>query len=118
MDAVANDSHKLSVCRTHAKLAIEENPTLDFNTSYWCNLDTKALYVVPKKKKLKVRRVRLPEERIIINDSNLLTQCLDSLPTLEQVVGYITPNSAKVMEVNLQFPGRGFGHNRDNDLEE
>ena len=118
VDAVANDSHKLSVCRTHAKLAIEENPTLDFNTSYWCNLDTKALYVGPKKKKLKVRRVRLPEERIIINDSNLLTQCLYSLPTLEQVVGYITPNSAKVMEVNLQFPGRGFGHNRDNDLEE
>lgn len=118
VDSMANDSHKLSVCRTHAKLAIEDNPQLDFNTSYWCNLDTKALYVGPKKKKLKVRRVRLPEERIIINDNNLLTHCLEGLPSLEQVVGYITPNSAKLMGMNLQIPGGRSSHDRDKDLEE
>ena len=91
---------------------------MDINTAYWCNLDTTALYIGPKKKKLQVRRVRLPEERIIINDNNLLTRCLEGLPSFEQVVGYITPNSAKVMEVNLKIPSGRFGHDRDIDLEE
>ena len=109
VDAMAGDTHKLSVSRTHAKKAIEDCNSLDVNTAYWCNLDTTAYYVGPKKKKLKVRRVRLPEDRIIINDNNLLTQCLNDLPSFEQVVGYITPNSAKVMEADLYVPQKEFG---------
>lgn len=118
VDTMAKDSHKISMCRSHAKEAIDNNTSLDINTAYWCNLDTTALYIGPKKKKLQVRRVRLPEERIIINDNNLLTRCLEGLPSFEQVVGYITPNSAKVMEVNLKIPSGRFGHDRDIDLEE
>ena len=118
VDTMAKDSHKISMCRSHAKEAIDNNTSLDINTAYWCNLDTTALFIGPKKKKLKVRRVRLPEERIIINDSNLLTQCLEGLPSLEQVVGYITPNSAKVMEINLQIPKGRFGYGRQDDLDE
>ena len=118
VDTMAKDSHKISMCRSHAKEAIDNNTSLDINTAYWCNLDTTALYVGPKKKKLQVRRVRLPKERIIINDSNLLTRCLEGLPSLEQVVGYITPNSAKVMEINLQIPKGRFGYGRQDDLDE
>lgn len=114
VDAMAKDSHKLSVCRTHAKSAIEDGNSLDVNTSYWCNLDTKALYIGSKKKKLQVRRVRLPEDRIIINDDSQLTQYLKDLPSLEQVVGYITPNSAKVMEVKLPR----WGYDRNDELDE
>jgi len=118
VDSLAKDSHKLSVCRTHAKLAIEDNQSLDLNTAYWCNLDTKALCIGPKNKKLKVRRVRLPEERIVINNCELLTQCLEDLPSLEQVVGYISPNSTKVMEINRQITRERFGYGRKNDLDE
>ena len=39
-------------------------------------------------------------------------------PSLEQVVGYITPNSAKVMEINLQIPKGRFGYGRQDDLDE
>ena len=118
VDTMSSDSHKISVSRTHAKDAIEENNSLDLNSAYWCNLETKALYIGPKKKKLKVRRVRIPEDRIIINDNDLLTQYLTDLPTFEQVVGYVTPNSAKVMEVNLQIPRGRFGHRQGEELEE
>lgn len=117
VDTMAKDSHKISMCRSHAKEAIDNNASLDINTAYWCNLDTTALYIGPKKKKLQVRRVRLPEERIIINDNNLLTRCLESLPSLEQVVGYITPNSAKVMSINLQIPKGRFNVDQD-DIDE
>ena len=113
VDAMAKDSHKLSVSRTHAKLAIEDNPSLDLNTAYWCNLETEAFYLGPKKKKLQVRRVRLPEDRIIIDDSNQLTQWMANLPSLDQVVGYITPNSAKIMEVKLPKGRYGFGSSLD-----
>ena len=118
VDSLAKDSHKISMCRTHAKESIEKNTSLDINTAYWCNLDTTALYVGPKKKKLHVRRVRLPKERIIINDSSLLTRYIEGLPSFEQVVGYITPNSAKVMEINLQIPKERFGYGRQDDLDE
>lgn len=115
VDTLAKDSHRISMCRSHAKESIDKNPSLDLNTAYWCNLDTAALYIGPKKKKLQVRRIRLPEKRIIINDNNLLIKCLDCLPSLEQVVGYVTPNSAKVMEFNLQIPKRRYGYNEDVD---
>ena len=81
---------------------IEKGNSLDLNTAYWSNLDTIALYIGPKKK-LQVRRIRLPEERIVINDNGSLTQYLSSLPSLEQAVGYISPNAAKVMEMHLPF---------------
>jgi hypothetical protein len=110
VDAMAKDSHKISMCRSHAKEAIENNMSMDINTAYWCNLDTTALYIGPKKKKLKVRRVRLPEERIIINDNDLLTRCFEGLPSFEQLVGYITPNSAKVMEVGHKIRSARLGY--------
>lgn len=114
VNSMAEEAHRLTVCRTHAKSAIEENNFLDLSSAYWCNLETKALYIGPKKKKLQVRCVRLPNERIIINDGSLLTDCLSDLPTFEQIVGYITPNSARVMKVELPRMGRF----RDEELEE
>ena len=115
VDSMAKDTHRLSVCRSHAKLAIENNTNLDVNTVYWCNIETKALIIGQKEKKLQVRRVRLPEERIVIDDNNLLTDCLEGLPSFEQVVGYITPNSARVMEIKM--PKGIYGYDKD-DMEE
>ena len=111
VNKMAEETHKLTMSRTHAKLAIEKGNSLDFNTAYWSNLDTVALYIGPKKKKLQVRRVRLSEDRIIINDKGLLTQHLVDLPSLEQVVGHVSPNTKKVMSV--QFPS--FAGRSDND---
>lgn len=101
--SMASETHHFSVCRSHAKAAIEKGNSLDLNTAYWSNLDTIALYIGPKKKKLQVRRIRLPEDRIVINDNGSLTQYLSSLPSLEQTMGYISPNAAKVMEMHLPF---------------
>ena len=101
--SMASETHHLSVCRSHAKAAIEKGNSLDLNTAYWSNLDTIALYIGPKKKKLQVRRVRLSEDRIVIKDDGVLSQYLVNLPSLEQVVGYISPNAAKVMEMHLSF---------------
>ena len=101
--SMASETHHLSVCRSHAKMAIETGNSLDLTTAYWSNLDTIALYLGPKKKKLQVRRVRLSEDRIVIKDNGLLSQYLANLPSLEQVVGYISPNAAKVMEMHLPF---------------
>ena len=94
VDTMAKDSHKLSVCRSHAKLAIENNPLLDWNMVYWCSLSTTPLFVGSKGKKLNIRKVKLPNERIVIKDNKKLTQLLDSLPTLEQVVGPSMLNSS------------------------
>ena len=105
--SMASETHHLSVCRSHAKMAIETGNSLDLTTAYWSNLDTIALYLGPKKKKLQVRRVRLSEDRIVIKDNGVLSQYLVNLPSLEQVVGYISPNAAKVMEMHLPFTRGG-----------
>ena len=118
VDNMAMDSHKISMCRSHAKEAIDKNTSLDINTAYWCNLETTALYIGPKKKKLHVRRVRLPKERIIINDNNQLIQYLKDLPSFEQVVGYITPNSSKIMGIGYPLEKRRFGYDCQDNLSE
>ena len=118
VDNMAMDSHKISMCRSHAKEAIDKNTSLDINTAYWCNLETTALYIGPKKKKLHVRRVRLPKERIIINDNNKLIQYLKDLPSFEQVVGYITPNSSKIMGIGYPLEKRRFGYDCQDNLGE
>ena len=110
VDNMAMDSHKISMCRSHAKEAIDKNTSLDINTAYWCNLETTALYIGPRRKKLHVRRVRLPKERIIINDNNKLIQYLKDLPSFEQVVGYITPNSSEIMGIGYPLEKRRFGY--------
>ena len=106
VEAIAQNTHRLSVSRTHAKLAIESNHDIDLNTAYWCNLETTSLYVGPKQKKLNVRRVRLPEERIDICDANRLMEWLENMPSFEQIVGYVAPNAEKVMGVKVPRFGR------------
>ena len=118
VDNMAMDSHKISMCRSHAKEAIDKNTSLDINTAYWCNLETTALYIGPRRKKLHVRRVRLPKERIIINDNNQLIQYLKDLPSFEQVVGYITPNSSKIMGIGYPLEKRRFGYDCQDNLSE
>ena len=118
VDNMAMDSHKISMCRSHAKEAIDKNTSLDINTAYWCNLETTALYIGPRRKKLHVRRVRLPQERIIINDDNKLIQYLKDLPSFEQVVGYITPNSSKIMGIGYPLEKRRFGYDCQDNLGE
>lgn len=118
VDNMAMDSHKISMCRSHAKEAIDKNTSLDINTAYWCNLETTALYIGPRRKKLHVRRVRLPKERIIINDNNQLIQYLKDLPSFEQVVGYITPNSSKIMGIVYPLEKRRFGYDCQDNLSE
>ena len=118
MNTMSTKTHQLTVSRTHAKLAIEKGNSLDFNTAYWSNLDTVALYIGPKKKKLQVRRVRLPEDRIIINDKGMLSQYLVDLPSLEQVVGYVSPNAKKVMSVQFPSISGNLGNDRTGMYEE
>ena len=107
VNSMAEDSHHLSVIRSHAKTAIEKGNDLDLNTAYWCNLDTTSLNIGLKRKKLQIRRVRLSDDRIIINDNGKLTQHLVGLPSLEQVVDFVSPNAAKVMNINLGRIGYG-----------
>ena len=83
---------------------------MDLKSVYWCSLETKALDIGPKKKKISIRLVRIPDHRIIIDDNDLLTRYLRGLPSLEQIVGYVTPNAAKVMELNLHMPRGRFNY--------
>ena len=110
VDTMSRDSHKISVSRTHAQDAIEKRSSMDLKSVYWCSLETKALHIGPKKKKISIRRVRIPDHRIIIDDNDLLTRYLRGLPSLEQIVGYVTPNAAKVMELNLHMPRGRFNY--------
>ena len=65
------------------------------------------LSIGPKKSKLFIRRVRLAEDRIIINDDGKLTQHLVQLPSFEQVVDFVSPNAARVMKMNFgQYSSR------------
>lgn len=57
VDTMAKDSHKISMCRSYAKEAIDNNTSLDINTAYWFYLDTTALYVGPKSSILTSRSV-------------------------------------------------------------
>lgn len=112
VETMKNDSHRISMSRTHANDAIDDNLSIDLSTGYWCKIETIAKYIGPKNKKLWVRVIRLPKERILFKDDGVLTDCLADIPSFEQIVGFVSPNSAKILEIKKILSQRNGGIDR------
>ena len=86
----AANNHHLSTFRTHAKNAVEKNKGLDNLIRYWCGFEDEKRTV--GKEQLQLRRIRIPSERIIFEDSDRknvsFAQLLEQLPPLEDLFGF------------------------------
>ena len=82
--------HKLSIFRTHAKNAVEEEKALNNLQCYWCGFENEKRTV--GKNQLQLRRIRIPNKRIIFEDATnsqvSFAQLIEQLPPLEDLFGF------------------------------
>jgi hypothetical protein len=79
VEKCSSDTHNISMYRSHAKEVIEKDERLKPQEAYYCNFENETLQIGPKAKTLEVRKIRLPEDRIIINDDMLDDYSFDEL---------------------------------------
>lgn len=79
VEKCSSDTHNISMYRSHAKEIIEKDERLKPQEAYYCNFENETLQIGPKSKTLEVRKIRLPEDRIIINDDMLDEDTFDDL---------------------------------------
>ena len=80
-------THNISICRTHAKSAVEKNQALDDKQRYWCGFEDEKRII--KKHSLQLRRIRIPSDRILFEDAKnchvSFEELLEQLPPLEEL---------------------------------
>lgn len=86
----AANNHNISTFRTHAKSAVEENEALDNMIRYWCGFEDERRII--GKRQLQIRRIRIPNDRIIFEDAPnsrvSFGQLMRLLPPLEDLFGF------------------------------
>ncbi len=99
----ASKKHNLSIYRTHAKNAIEENKALDNVVRYWCGFEEENEKRTIGKKQLQFRRIRIPNDRIIFEDaaksSVTFKQLMEQLPPLEDLFGFRNRTTERIREL-------------------
>ena len=108
----AAKNHNLSIFRTHAKNAVEGNNALDNVLRYWCGFEDKKLFF--GKNKLKLRRIRIPNDRIVFEDSAkssvTFEQLMEQLPPLEDLFGFKNKTTERIRELRSQKAGGVYPH--------
>ena len=101
VDSCATNKHNLSTFRTHAKSAVLENKSLDSAMRYWCNFENEKWN--DGRRALQLRRVRIPNERIIFEDAVgsrvSFEQIMEQLPSLKELFRYRNKNADKLREL-------------------
>ena len=101
VSSCAVNNHNLSTFRTHAKNAVEENTALDNVSRYGCGFEDEKRSV--GKKQLQLRRIRIPNERIIFEDAShspvTFEQIMDQLPPLEDLFGFRNKTTEYIREL-------------------
>ena len=100
----AAQNHNLSTFRTHAKNAVNDNEALDSALRYWCGFEDEKRTV--GKKQLSLRRIRIPNDRIIFEDAAnspvTFEQIMEQLPPLEDLFGFRNKTTERIRELCLQ----------------
>lgn len=100
----ATNTHNLSIYRNHAKNAVEESEKLENMIRYWCGFENEKRTV--GKKQLQLRKIRIPDERIIVEDAAESTvsfnELIRQLPTLEDLFGFRNKTTERLRELRLQ----------------
>lgn len=108
----AAKNHNLSTFRTHAKSAVEENKALDNALRYWCGFEDEKRTI--DKNQLQLRRIRIPNDRIVFEDSakNSVTfeQLMEQLPPLEDLFGFKNKTTERIRELRLMKASGFFPH--------
>lgn len=114
----SNNTHTISTYRSHAKEVIENDERLEPYMAYWCNFENKTIFIGKMgSKQLEIRKIRLPEERIVINDgkegAEKLSDILERLPDLRSLYGLKKFNSPELFEIYKNL-GIGVDQREDN----
>lgn len=100
----AAKKHNLSTFRTHVKDAMKDNKVLDNVLRYWCGFEDEKRTV--GKNRLKLRRIRIPNDRIVFEDAakNRVTfeQLMEQLPPLEDLFGFKNKTTERIRELRSQ----------------
>lgn len=108
----AANNHNLSIFRTHAKDALEDNEALDNVLRYWCGFEDEKLTV--GKNKLQMRRIRIPSERIVFEDAAesriTFEQLMEQLPPLEDLFGFKNKTTERIREIRSKKANGVFPH--------
>jgi hypothetical protein len=96
------NKHNLSTFRTHAKNAVEKNGALDNVLRYWCGFEDEKCSV--GKNRLKLRRIRIPADRIVFEDAAhgavTFEQLMEQIPPLEDLFGFRNKTADRIRELH------------------
>ena len=108
----AKKNHNLSIFRTHAKNAVENNESLDNVQRYWCGFKDEKCSV--GKNQLQLRRIRIPNNRIVFEDAAksriTFEQLMEHLPPLEDLFGFRNRTTERIRELRSQKANSVFPH--------
>ncbi len=98
----AADNHKISMSRTHAKGAVENDKRLDNLQRYWCGFEDEKREV--GKNQVNLKRIRIPNDRIVFEDADGSSLSFDELirqfPPLEDLFVFRNRNSERIRELH------------------
>ena len=108
----ANNIHNLSIFRTHAKSAVEENVALDNVLRYWCGFEGEKRTV--GKNQIQLRRIRIPIDRIIFEDAShsriTFEEIMEQLPPLDDLFGFRNNITERIRQLHSQKAANNFPH--------
>lgn len=101
----SNNTHHISTYRSHAKEVIEKDERLEPYMTYWCNFENQTIFIGKKgNKPLEIRKIRLPEDRIVIHDRKdgveSFSDILEKLPHLGDLYGLNKINHPELFEIH------------------
>lgn len=109
----ADNNHNLSTFRTHAKSAVEENESLNNMMRYWCGFEDEKRTV--GKKQLQLRRIRIPNDRILFEDaansSVSFEELIRLLPPLEDLFVFRNKTTERIRKLRLLKDKSAYPHN-------
>ncbi|MBR3488765.1 MAG: hypothetical protein IKH33_05550 [Bacteroidales bacterium] len=104
VEGCAANNHNLSIFRTHAKNAVENNEALDNVVRYWCGFEDEKRMV--GKNQLQLRRIRIPNDRIVFEDAVgsrvSFEQLIEQLPPLHDLFGFSNKTTERICEVRIK----------------
>lgn len=109
------NGHNISIYRTHAMDAMKANEALDNVLRYWCAFEDENERRIIGKNYLQLRRIRIPNDRIIFEDAarNRVTfeQLMEQLPPFEELFGFKNKTTKRLRELRSKKASDSFTRN-------
>ena len=108
----AEDKHKVSTFRTHAKTAVEDSKVLDNVLRYWCGFEDEKRTI--GNKRLNLKWIRIPNDRIIFEDAAnsrvSFEEIMEQLPPFEELFVYRNKTAERIKQLRSQKAANNFSH--------